>query len=316
MRLRLQQFTDWIKIGLAGNLKNYRLVDQSGRQINGAELDYLGQPAAYALNPQENILYVSAHDNETLFDAIQMKASPSVSLESRCRMHTLGQSLILLGQGIPFIQAGDEILRSKSFDRNSYKSGDWFNHLDYTLETNNFGIGLPLAAENDARWRFLTPMLANPALKPSKFDLQASLARFQDLLKIRKSSPLFRLHSSKEIQTRLTFLNNGPEQIPGLIVMNLVDLPEDRLDPNYALITVIFNANPKEVRFFLPDLQGAPVVLHPVQAHSADLIVRQASFDAQNAAFNIPGLTTAVFVISPGNGFIPPPIFIPNKPGR
>ena len=43
------------------------------------------------------------------------------------------------GQGVPFFQAGQEILRSKSFDGNSFNSGDWFNRLDWSYTTNNFG---------------------------------------------------------------------------------------------------------------------------------------------------------------------------------
>ena len=50
-----------------------------------------------------------------------------------------------LGQGIPFFHAGDELLRSKSLDRNSYNSGDWFNKLDFTYQSNNWGVGLPPA---------------------------------------------------------------------------------------------------------------------------------------------------------------------------
>jgi pullulanase/glycogen debranching enzyme len=51
-----------------------------------------------------------------------------------------------LSQGVPFFHAGDELLRSKSLDRNSYDSGDWFNRLDYTYQTNNWGVGLPPSA--------------------------------------------------------------------------------------------------------------------------------------------------------------------------
>ena len=46
-------------------------------------------------------------------------------------MHRLGLSIVALSQGVPFFMAGDEILRSKSEDRNSYNSGDWFNRIDW-----------------------------------------------------------------------------------------------------------------------------------------------------------------------------------------
>jgi pullulanase len=55
-------------------------------------------------------------------------------------------------QGIPFFHAGDDTLRSKSLDRDSYNSGDWFNRLDFTYETNNFGVGLPPEEKNGEKW--------------------------------------------------------------------------------------------------------------------------------------------------------------------
>lgn len=295
-RRRLMEYGDWIKIGLAGNLADYPLTDRFGHRLRGADIDYKGQPAGYTADPQENVLYISAHDNETLFDAIQLKAPASASLAERGRMQILGLSLVLLGQGLPFIHAGDEILRSKSFDRNSYQSGDWFNHIDFTLESNNFGIGLPPEWDNRSRWEVEGPLLANAALKPQKSDLEASLARFLELLAIRKSSPLFRLRSREEILRRLAFTNAGPEQIPGVIVMHLVDLPEARLDPNFRRITVLFNATQHEIALAQPELAGTPLVLHPVQLQSADPRVRQARFDASHGIFHVPGRTTAVFV--------------------
>ena len=51
------------------------------------------------------------------------------------RAHNVGTSVIMLAQGIPFIHAGTELLRSKSMDRNSYDSGDWYNEIDWTLAT-------------------------------------------------------------------------------------------------------------------------------------------------------------------------------------
>jgi pullulanase len=55
-------------------------------------------------------------------------------------------------QGIPFFHAGDDTLRSKSLDRDSYNSGDWFNRLDFSYETNNFGVGLPPKEKNEEKW--------------------------------------------------------------------------------------------------------------------------------------------------------------------
>src|SRR5690606_17798429 len=104
-----------------------------------AEIDYNGSPAGYTADPQENIVYVSKHDNETLFDAIQYKAPADVDMAGRVRMQNLGNSIVMLNQGVPFFQAADDLLRSKSLDRNSYNSGDWFNAIDWTGQTTNWG---------------------------------------------------------------------------------------------------------------------------------------------------------------------------------
>ena len=57
-------------------------------------------------------------------------------------------------------------------------TGDWFNRLDFTYTTNNFGVGLPPAAKNEAAWPIKQPLLADPSLKPSS-----------DLIKVCFESP-------------------------------------------------------------------------------------------------------------------------------
>ncbi|MBE2239059.1 MAG: pullulanase-type alpha-1,6-glucosidase, partial [Caldilineaceae bacterium] len=131
---RLGLLTDWIKVGLAGNLQQYLLLDHRGYVLQGAEIDYNGAPAGYTLDPQENIVYADKHDNQTLFDVVQLAAPDSATIEDRAQMAQLGHAIVLLSQGVPFQQAGTELLRSKSFDRDSYNSGDWFNFLDFTYQ--------------------------------------------------------------------------------------------------------------------------------------------------------------------------------------
>src|SRR6185503_12518588 len=146
-RARLLQEMDWVRIGLAGNLADYTFVDRFGRTVAARDVDYNGQRAGYTADPQEVINYVDAHDNDTLFDAIQLKAPVATAMADRVRMQNLGMSLLAFGQGVPFFHAGVELLRSKSLDRNSYNSGDWFNKLDFTYGSNNWGVGLPPAPD-------------------------------------------------------------------------------------------------------------------------------------------------------------------------
>ncbi len=294
VRSHLLYLTDLVRLGLAGNLADYELVTSWGARLRGDTIDYNGQPAGYAREPYETVSYIEAHDNETLFDAIQMKSAPSVSIGERVRMHNLAVSIVMLGQGIPFFQAGQDLLRSKSLDRNSYDSGDWFNKIDWTGQTNNWGVGLPPAWDNEPHWPLVAPLLADPALRPSPAEIDAARQHFREMLRIRKSSKLFRLGRTAEIRRRVSFLNTGLPQLPGLIAMRLdgSGLPEHAAP--HRNIVVVFNAAPYWQNF-APRWQNKPMFsLHPIQAASADSIVREAHYDG--GAFAVPPRTTAVFV--------------------
>jgi pullulanase len=284
--------TDWIRLGLAANLAGYTLVDRNGNAITGAQLDYKGQPAGYTADPQEVINYVEAHDNETLFDSMHVKLPIVLNMQQRVRAQNLALSLVTLAQGVPFYHAGTEMLRSKSLDRNSYNSGDWFNRLDFTYLTNNWGVGLPPAGDNQSNWPLFAPLLANPALQPAPSDIGDAMAVFREFLAIRKSTPLFRLRTASEVQSRVTLLNAGPDPIPGVVVM-LVRDDDGAVDRQHDLVAAVFNANGTAQTYASPSLGAKPLALHPVLAASQDAVVRTATFNA--GTFTVPGRTTAVF---------------------
>lgn len=290
---KLLDYTDWIRITLAGGLQNFEIVRANGDTVPARLVLYNGSAAGYTQNPRENVVYVSAHDNETLWDILQVKSASQTTLAERVRMNNLALSLVAFSQGVPFFHAGDDILRSKSLDRNSYNSGDWFNKLDWTYAGNNWGVGLPV--EGHDKWDIFRPLLANPALKPGKPEITFASEVFREYLQIRKSSPLFRMKTASQIQQSVSFLNTGPAQIPGLIVMQLADTGND--DPVYNEIILLFNASPAPVNFSASTLIGKQYQLHPVQAASTDAIVRSAGFESATGTFSVPGRTTAVFVL-------------------
>jgi len=298
-KAKLLLAADQIRVGLAGNLADFEFTDRNGNVVKGAQIDYNGSPTGYTQDPQEHIVYVAAHDNQTLFDISQYKHPISTTMADRVRAQNMGLDFTVLSQGVPFIHAGEELLRSKSADRNSYNSGDWFNKLDFTYQTNNWGVGLPPQGDNGDNRPLIAPLLANPALQPSPTDIVNVFKHLQAMLAIRKSSPLFRLQTEADVMARLHFENTGPDQIPGLIVMSLADkvdgLPE--LDPNYDLIVVLFNASDETQTFSAANLPDVTLSLHPLQANSTtDKGVKQATFDAETGIFRIPARTTAVFV--------------------
>src|SRR5712664_7666 len=291
---RLLLETDWIRCGLAGGLASFQMVDHKGNQITCDQLDYNGQKTGYTADPQEIINYVEAHDNDTLFDALQVKLPVGTEMKERVRVQNLGMSLLAFSQGIPFFHAGVELLRSKSGDRNSYNSGDWFNKLDFTYVANNWGVGLPPERDNGASWPVLRPLLADPSLKPGRSQILNSFAHMLEVLAIRKSTPLLRLRTAADINQKLTFLNVGTLQIPGLIVMVVSD-KTGSVDRQHDLVAVLINAAKAEQTFTAPSLAGRKLKIHPIHMLSADPLVKKSKFHRRNGTFTIPGRTAVVF---------------------
>ena len=286
---------DQIRVGLAGNLADYAFVDRTGTTVTGSQVDYNGSPVGYTQDPQEDITYVSAHDNETLYDSNVFKLPTDSSMDTRVRMQALGTSTVLYGQGVPFLHAGTELLRSKSLDRNSYNSGDHFNEVDWTYQSNNFGVGLPPAPDNEDKWDDMRPLLADPANVAGADAVTATYARVAEQLRVQRSSPLFSLQTAAEVQDKVAFLNTGAGQVPGLIAMHLDDTIGDDVDAARERLVVFFNATPDPIEFTVDTLTGAPVRLHPELAASDDAVTASASFDPATGTFTIPARTASVF---------------------
>jgi pullulanase len=291
---------DWLRVSLAGNLRDFTFVNNQNQQVRGADIIYNGQPAGYTAAPIEAVNYCSVHDNQTLFDAIQLKSpipgttsTGGDSIAMRTRRQVLAISLVALGQGIPFFLAGDDLLRSKDMDHNSYDSGDWFNQIDWTGASANWGIGLPIASENQSSWPLMQPLLADPALAPTPANIVSCSAAFKAFLGIRSSSRLFRMQTLTEVQNNLQFLNTGTGQTPGLIVMKLA-----ANGGNYGVykhILVVFNSAVAPVSFQDDQLRDLGLQLHPLQLALGDAQT-QAEVDPISGTVMVSALTTAVFV--------------------
>ncbi|QPL06455.1 pullulanase-type alpha-1,6-glucosidase [Actinomyces respiraculi] len=305
--------TDLIKLGLAGNLSTFTFTNHDGTVRSGAQIDYNGQPAGYASSPEETINYVDAHDNESLYDLGIFKLPTGTSVTDRVRMNTLSLATVALGQSPTLWAAGTEILRSKSLDRDSYNSGDHFNAIDWTYQTNGYGNGLPVASANSSKWDIMRPLLEDPTLKPSPQDIATSQAQVLDLLRIRSSTPLFHLGSAELIQERVSFPNSGQGATPGVIAMLIEDRPlpgagiaagtmraastsTADIDPQVGALLAVFNATDEPVAETITDLQGRQFVLHSVQAEGADPVVRTSTFDAATGTATVPARTVAVYV--------------------
>ena len=135
---------------------------------------FLGAPD-WATEPSQSINYVSCHDNNTLFDRIAL-AAPEASFEELVKMNNLAAAFTILAQGVPFFQAGEEMLRTKPskkdrFDHNSYRSPDRVNSL---------------------KWEDL-----------DKEVYQKNVAYYKGLLAFRKAHPSLRLSSREEVTRKV-----------------------------------------------------------------------------------------------------------------
>lgn len=286
---------DQVRVGLAGNLANFPLENSAGEQVTGKDIPYGGAPTGYALDPADTINYVSKHDNQTLWDNNHYRIAFEATTEQRVRMQNLGFAYPLLAQGIPFLHMGGELLRSKSYLRDSYDYGDWFNAVDFAKQSNNYNVGLPPAVKDEANWDIITRIIegneGRDNVRPAHIEFASRV--FMDFIAIRSSSNLFSLQTEQDVIERVAFHNTGSDQQAGLIAMSIADGEGTKdLDPAFNGIMVIFN-NHIEAQTFA--FQGAgQYSLHPRQANGADPVT--ASAQSKGDSFVVPGLSVAVFV--------------------
>jgi pullulanase len=295
-RADLLSAADMVRVGLAGSIRTYSFQASNDAVTELEKLDYNGQPAGYVTDPQEVVNYVENHDNQTLFDINAYKLPRSTSRDDRARVQMLAAAINVLSQGVAYFHAGIDTLRSKSMDRNSYNSGDWFNRLDWTYQDNNFGVGLPPLADNGDNRPIIEPLLADPFIKPTSAEIIWTRDAFRDLLKIRASSRLFRLRTGDEIKQRLHFYNTGSGQEPTVVVGHL----DGRgYEGTFDDVLYFVNVDKAPHTLTIGAEQDKPYVLHPVHRApgAADRRPAQASYARATGAFTIPARTTVVFVV-------------------
>ena len=288
--------TDLVRLGLAGNLRDYVMTLSDGSVRRGADLLHNGSPAAYASAPQENVNYVDAHDNETLYDLLTYKLPLEMPMAERVRMNTVCLATVMLAQSPAFWCAGTELLRSKSLDRDSFNSGDWFNAIDFSGQSNGFGRGLPPASRNEGAWPIQGPLLADAWLRPTSEQIAAARAQALDLLRLRSSTPLFALGDAALIRDKLRFPGAGFGAPPGAIAMLIDDTVGRDVDPGLDAVLVVFNASGHTLTWPLGELVGRGLHLSPVQAEGADDVVRRTGFDRSTGTVSVPARTVSVLV--------------------
>jgi hypothetical protein len=139
-------------------------------------------------------------------------------------------------------------------------------------------------------------LLADPALKPRPEDIAFARDAFRDLLRIRYSTPLFRLRTAAEVSARLSFPGSGPEQQATVLVGHLDGSKFE--NTRFRELLYFLSADRVERTLVLPEHAGKPWSLHPVHTSGADPRPRQSARAATEAGrFTVPPRTALVWVL-------------------
>lgn len=130
-------FNDTIRDGLKGSVFDTGAGFVSGAAGYESKIArcFLGADN-WCSSPSQTINYASCHDNNTLYDRLRISRSDA-SDEDIVKMNNLAASIYMLSEGVPFMQAGEEILRTKTnddgtYNSNSYNAGDKVNKIDWS----------------------------------------------------------------------------------------------------------------------------------------------------------------------------------------
>jgi len=171
-------FNDHYRDALKGNVFNARETGfaQSGHHIQGLKQGIRGAIDDFSDSPLEAINYVECHDNHTLWDRLKISTIDDARITDADRraMSKLAAAAVFTSQGVPFIQAGQEFLRTKGGDHNSYDKPD---------------------AVNMIRWR-------------DKLEHRDIYEYYQGLIALRRAHPLFRLETAEQVRRAVWFLDD------------------------------------------------------------------------------------------------------------
>lgn len=211
-------FNDGFRDSIKGSV--FSLADlgyvQAARNRDGVMRGIRGAIDDFADGPLETMNYVSCHDNHTLWDRIDL----SVKDESHARkvaMDKLANAIVLTSQGVPFLHAGEEFLRTKKGEENSYNRPDEINRLDWTRKKENYAV----------------------------------FTYYRDLIAMRRAHPAFRMKTAAEARENLKFYEELglPVEAPAIAYQ----LDGERAGDAWRRIAVLVNPEKKARSFALPE---------------------------------------------------------------
>ncbi len=206
-------FRDAIK-GSVFSLKDLGYVE-AARNREGVMRGIRGAVDDFTDGPLETVNYVSCHDNNTLWDRIDLSV-PDAPYASKVAMDKLANAIVLTSQGIPFLHAGEEFLRTKGGQDNSYNLPDSVNELDWNLKKKNYAV----------------------------------FEYYRDLIAMRKAHPAFRMRTREQALDNLKFYEQlGLRVNPPAIAYELYG---DKVGDSWKRVVVLINPEGEARRFVLP----------------------------------------------------------------
>lgn len=190
-----------IKFGIVGAVQHPQVCNDS---VNYSQ-------APWAAEPVQMISYVSCHDDMCLVDRLRASI-PGIKDDELARLDKLAQTAVFTSQGIPFIYAGEEVMRDKKGVHNSYQSPDSINAIDWSRK----------------------------ALHADVF------AYYKGLIQLRKNHPAFRLGSAELVRRHLEFL---PVEGKNLVAWRL---KEHAGGDKWEDIVVVLNSRREPARVTVP----------------------------------------------------------------
>lgn len=191
-----------IKFGIVGAVKH--------PQVDNDSVNY--SKASWAEQPTQMISYVSCHDDMCLVD--RLKASvPGITPQELARLDKLAQTAVFTSQGIPFIYAGEEVMRDKKGVHNSYNSPDSINAIDWKRKAEHADV----------------------------------FAYYKGLIQLRKNHPAFRMGDADLVRKHLEFL---PVEGSNLIAYRL---KENANGDAWEDIIVVLNSRKENARLIVPE---------------------------------------------------------------
>jgi len=207
-------FNDGIRDNIKGDNspREQGFVQGAGARFGGAErfeLQIKGQSTGKdaksieVFSPNETVNYDSAHDDLCLWDKLVL-STPDAPDTLRASMDKLAAGILLTAQGVPFIHAGDEFLRSKNLDSNSYNNNaPNVNPIDWTLKAKHRDV----------------------------FDF------YKGMIALRKAHPAFRMSDRAMVNRSIQFLPNLPKNVVAYFTKHHAN------GDSWGNILVIYNGN-------------------------------------------------------------------------